>query len=197
MIISDGFNGTPAGFENECEDENLTLGDSTLYSDIFSAESYVNSISKIASENVVSFVGGSSVTLNPGFETEDNTLFIATIDTCETVEERILSAVEVRSEIISQKRQADEETKLLKLKVTEIEDSDYQVIKFYIPEGGKVDIIITDNSEQKLFDILSHKFTNQGVYEKKIRTKKFDSGVFNVLMTYDGHTIREKIVVAR
>jgi len=51
--------------ENECEDENLTLGDSTLYTDIFSAEQYVNSISKIASENIVSFVGGSSVTLNP------------------------------------------------------------------------------------------------------------------------------------
>ena len=49
----------------------------------------------------------------------------------------------------------------------------------------------------KIFDILSHKFTNQGVYEKKIRTKKFDSGVFNVLMTYDGHTIREKLVVAK
>ena len=188
--------------ENECLVENLTLGDSTLYSDIFSAEIFVNSISKIASANVVSFVGGSSVTLNPGFETEDNTLFIATIDTCEITEARSLSeaevsAVEVRTELISQKRQADEETKLLKLKVTEVDGSDFQTIKFYIPEGGEVDIVITDNSEKKIFDILSHKFTNQGVYEKKIRTKKFDSGVYNVLMTYDGYTIREKIVVAR
>ena len=182
--------------ENECQDENLTLGDSTLYTDIFSAEAYVNSISKIASNNVVSFVGGSSVTLNPGFETEDNTLFIATIDTCDTAEER-LAQIALRSEIISQNRQDQEETKLLRLKVSEIENTDLQSIKFYIPEGGQVDISIIDLSDTKVFDILSHEFTNQGVYEKKIRTKKFDSGVYNVLMTYDGYSIREKIVVTR
>lgn len=182
--------------ENECQDAILTLGDSTLYSDIFSAEVYVNSISKIASQNVVSFVGGSSVILNPGFETEDNALFIATIDTCDTEGNRLAQPL-LRSEVINQKREDRDETMLLKLQVIAQEESDIQTIKFYIPKAGDVNISIIDQSENKVFDILAHEFTNQGVYEKKIRTKKFDSGVYNVLLTYDGYAIREKIVVTR
>src|SRR5574344_2766231 len=41
MIISDGFNGTPAGFENECEDENYTTKPYVLHAE-------ANAITKIA-----------------------------------------------------------------------------------------------------------------------------------------------------
>jgi dCMP deaminase len=44
MIISDGYNGTPVGFENECEDEN---GDSKTY--VLHAEA--NAITKVAKSN--------------------------------------------------------------------------------------------------------------------------------------------------
>lgn len=44
MIISDGYNGTPSGFENKCEDEN----DKT-YSYVLHAEA--NAITKVAKSN--------------------------------------------------------------------------------------------------------------------------------------------------
>ena len=44
MIISDGYNGTPSGFENECEDEN---NHSKLY--VLHAEA--NAITKVAKSN--------------------------------------------------------------------------------------------------------------------------------------------------
>ena len=44
MIISDGYNGTPSGFENECEDEN---GDSRP--NVLHAEA--NAITKVAKSN--------------------------------------------------------------------------------------------------------------------------------------------------
>ena len=44
MIISDGYNGTPSGFENECEDEN---GKSKPY--VLHAEA--NAITKVAKSN--------------------------------------------------------------------------------------------------------------------------------------------------
>ena len=44
MIISDGYNGTPSGFENECEDEK---GDSKSY--VLHAEA--NAITKVAKSN--------------------------------------------------------------------------------------------------------------------------------------------------
>ncbi len=41
MIISDGFNGTPEGFENECEDENNTTKAYVLHAE-------ANAITKVA-----------------------------------------------------------------------------------------------------------------------------------------------------
>lgn len=41
MIISDGFNGTPAGFENECEDENNITKPYVLHAE-------ANAITKVA-----------------------------------------------------------------------------------------------------------------------------------------------------
>ena len=44
MIISDGYNGTPAGFENICEDENLKTKSYVLHAE-------ANAISKVAKSN--------------------------------------------------------------------------------------------------------------------------------------------------
>lgn len=41
MIISDGFNGTPSGFENECEDENFITKPYVLHAE-------ANAITKVA-----------------------------------------------------------------------------------------------------------------------------------------------------
>ena len=44
MIISDGYNGTPAGFENECEDENNVSKPYVLHAE-------ANAITKVAKSN--------------------------------------------------------------------------------------------------------------------------------------------------
>ena len=44
MIISDGYNGTPAGFENICEDENNTTKPYVLHAE-------ANAITKVAASN--------------------------------------------------------------------------------------------------------------------------------------------------
>ena len=44
MIISDGYNGTPSGFENTCEDENNTSKPYVLHAE-------ANAISKVARSN--------------------------------------------------------------------------------------------------------------------------------------------------
>ncbi len=58
MIISDGFNGTPTGFENECEDEN---GDTKWY--VLHAEA--NAISKVAGSTQSSKEATLYITLSP------------------------------------------------------------------------------------------------------------------------------------
>lgn len=61
MIISDGYNGTPAGFENVCEDENHVTKPYVLHAE-------VNAITKIARSNNSSEGATLYVTASPCIE---------------------------------------------------------------------------------------------------------------------------------
>ena len=61
MIISDGYNGTPSGFENKCEDENNTSKPYVLHAE-------ANAISKIARSHNSSDGATLYVTASPCIE---------------------------------------------------------------------------------------------------------------------------------
>ncbi len=61
MIISDGFNGTPSGFENVCEDENGTTKAYVLHAE-------ANAITKVARSNNSSDGATLYVTASPCIE---------------------------------------------------------------------------------------------------------------------------------
>jgi dCMP deaminase len=61
MIISDGYNGTPAGFENECEDENDTTKSYVLHAE-------ANAITKVAKSNNSSEGSTLYITTSPCME---------------------------------------------------------------------------------------------------------------------------------
>ncbi len=61
MIISDGFNGTPAGFENNCEDENYVTRPYVLHAE-------ANAITKVAKSNNSSEGSTLYVTTSPCLE---------------------------------------------------------------------------------------------------------------------------------
>ncbi len=61
MIISDGYNGTPSGFENICEDENETTKNYVLHAE-------ANAITKIAKSNNSSEGATLYVTTSPCME---------------------------------------------------------------------------------------------------------------------------------
>jgi dCMP deaminase len=61
MIISDGYNGTPSGFENNCEDENFVTKPYVLHAE-------ANAITKIACSNNSSRDATLYVTASPCIE---------------------------------------------------------------------------------------------------------------------------------
>ncbi|MFB6343803.1 cytidine/deoxycytidylate deaminase family protein [Saccharicrinis sp. FJH2] len=61
MIISDGYNGTPSGFENKCEDENNTTKPYVLHAE-------ANAITKVARSNNSSDGATLYVTSSPCIE---------------------------------------------------------------------------------------------------------------------------------
>ena len=61
MIISDGYNGTPSGFENVCEDENNVSKPYVLHAE-------ANALTKVARSNNSSEGATFYVTASPGME---------------------------------------------------------------------------------------------------------------------------------
>lgn len=61
MIISDGYNGTPSGFENECEDDNGTTKSYVLHAE-------ANAITKVACSNNSSNGATIYITASPCIE---------------------------------------------------------------------------------------------------------------------------------
>ncbi len=61
MIISDGFNGTPSGFENDCEDENNSTKPYVLHAE-------ANAITKVAKSNNSSEGATLYITTSPCLE---------------------------------------------------------------------------------------------------------------------------------
>ena len=61
MVISDGYNGTPAGFENECEDENDSTKSYVLHAE-------ANAITKVAKSNNSSEGATLYITASPCME---------------------------------------------------------------------------------------------------------------------------------
>ena len=61
MIISDGYNGTPSGFENECEDEEQNTKSYVLHAE-------ANAITKVAKSNNSSLDSTLYVTTSPCIE---------------------------------------------------------------------------------------------------------------------------------
>ena len=90
MIISDGYNGTPSGFENNCEDENYKTKPYVLHAE-------ANAITKVAHSNNSS---------------EGATLYV-TSSPCIECSKLIIQAG-IKRVVFSEEYHSDEGTKLLK-----------------------------------------------------------------------------------
>ena len=185
--------GTPIEI-NDCIEEIVALGDSTLYDSQHSASQDVSSISQIAENNVVGFVGGKSVVLEPGFETGPEAIFIATIDPCEEAKAAAIIEIRTRAQKLAERQEQRKQDELAGLQVIADENSDYQTIRFFLPTAGKTKLEILQ-SEKVLYTLIDHKYSNTGVYDKVIRTKRMASGVYQVRLTSDNGVEVERLVV--
>lgn len=163
--------------ENDCNQDYLALGDSTLHEAIHSATIEVSSVSQIASHQTIGLVAGSAVILEPGFDTGDSTIMIASIDPCD--EQRGQSDITLSKSAMESYKEALAKAKLEPLQWTKEEESDVISIQYYIAEPGhhKLSIALPQGSSYTLAD---HEYLNRGLYTKRFRTKKLDSGVYTI-----------------
>lgn len=107
MIISDGYNGTPSGFENECEDENNHTKAYVLHAE-------ANAITKVAKSNNSS---------------EGSTLYITTSPCIECA--KLIIQAGITRVVFTEKYRINDGLDLLeraKIELVHIEDTSYEDI---------------------------------------------------------------------
>lgn len=149
-------------FVNVCEETNVNLGNILIESSVFSAINHVTAISQIDNQSTVGFIGGKSVVLNPGFETQSNAVFIASIDTCDTS-----TSGQKKKMPVAQPKPTIFEKELMIIPVPE---TDFVDIFFRLKEAGSAKLILRENNKTHV--LVNHEYLNKGQYRKRIRTKK-------------------------
>jgi len=179
------------GFDNlfnDCQVDTLMLGDTLIVMDTLSAINLVQSISTVNSANdVVMFVSGNEISLEAGFEVALGSNFEAFIELCNNS-----GSAENENEEAILKSKATQDI----LRVSSIPDSDMQLIEFYLEKPGYVMIDIVDKNGNRKIPLIHAEFINKGFYQKRIRTKKLDIGVYNVILKTDQIKELEKMTVA-
>jgi hypothetical protein len=158
---------------NDCGEDEILLGDSVLYTNKFSAIERVSSQSQVAAYNRVAFIGGNSIILEPGFETNGQTVFSASIDPCNNPQQ--MSALPSRAEVLAEEAVQRENDKIEVLSVRKVTE-DIVNVSYFIEEPGKATLGIYDVSGNLVYILMDYNFTNQGLYQKTFRNKKLGGG---------------------
>ena len=172
--------------KNECNDTNLALGNVMLYTDVFSAVQYVNAVSTISENNKVSFIGGKSIILEPGFKTQPNAIFLASIDTCETNAVSEMARTSNQSDIMKLQEEFD-------LMLISVPNTDMVDIHFNVKSPGKVVLKLTGINE--LYTLVDNEYQSKGFYRKRIRTKKLIDATYLVTLQTSESVISEKLSI--
>lgn len=108
MIISDGYNGTPSGFENICEDENNTTKPYVLHAE-------ANAITKVAKSN----------------NSSDNATLYVTSSPCLECAKLIIQAG-IRRVVFTENYRVEDGINLLKradIEVKQVENNNIEILK--------------------------------------------------------------------
>lgn len=151
--------------QNICDNLTLSLGDTLLLSNNYSAKNRLESESTISTMQTVSFYGGEEIELLPGFETQANTVFWAAIDVCPE-----LAALRPSDdEGMAQKKRALEEKGMI---ITSLGQDDLFSISFHVKQVGKGRLYLMDKASGQKTQIFQGEFSNTGWFHKVLRLKK-------------------------
>lgn len=171
---------------NDCLIDHLTLGDTLIPTNNYSAIYTLNSSNLLEGSSDVKFIAGDEIDLLEGFEVPVSAVFETVIEPCPDP---------VQGDEAENLKSLSEELPKDYLKVLAIPDTDHQIIEFLLEGGGVADIQILDQNGQVLFQILHTELKFKGIYHKRIRTKKLGEGVYQVVYKAEGIKEIEKMVV--
>ena len=76
-----------------------------------------------------------------------------------------------------------------------IDSTDHQIIEFLLKEKGDTKIDIHNSQGEWVHTLVDHEYRNKGYYYKRLRTKKLEAGVYQVILKAKGIKEVDKLVV--
>ncbi len=128
--------------------------------------------------------------MDVGFETTGSTLFLASIDTCDTAnsfDEKPSSRQEYFQQLALKNIQAQIEI----LTVEDIPDTYLKEVRYYVQGPGNIKLYLQGPSGENNFLLIDHEFRNPGVYRKQFPVNKLDENIYEVVMQTRNNTYRK------
>ncbi len=175
--------------ELDCVLDTLYINQDDLSPNEYHAIMALMSEGKVMHESSVNYKAGLEIVLNAGFEVDLGSSFEASISDCPAPS---LAMIDSKSDETYLKRK---ERPKESLQVFNLEGSDIQTIRFYLPQPTQVAISLYDESGSLIVPIVNHHYENYGDQYKRIQTRKLDPGIYTVRMDTPNGSILEKMIV--
>ena len=166
---------------------------------ISGTESAANTVSTSGTINVagsVTFEAGSSVTLNPGFQTQSSSTFLARINTCSPLTKN----TEVEHAFKTSSTELDQTASLkipndLSLAIFPNPAKNTTNIQYELDVASEVSISVFDMNGQEANRLISNEYTEKGVYQMEVNTNTFGAGIFFIVLISGDVATSEKLIV--
>ena len=145
--------------------------------------------SSVLSQNEVNYRAGREILLNAGFEVELGSELTADIEDCPEASIAMLDSKSDEEFVKITKRPEES------IQVFDIEGSDIQTIRIYLPEATKVKISILDSTDTLVTPSSSFHYKDHRDHYKRVNTHKLTSGVYTIRMDSPSGSYRDKMTV--
>ena len=175
--------------ELDCVIDTLFIYEDNIPANEYHAIKALMSDGGVLNENEVNYRAGMEIVLNSGFEVELGGTLTAEIEGCP---DAAIAMIDSKSDEKFLKRtQRPNES----IQVYDLEGSDIQTIRIYLPEAAKVGLSIYDNSGTKIYTSATYFYQDHGDHYKRINTHQLDAGVYTVQMDTPSGSYRDKMTV--
>ncbi|MFT6479660.1 MAG: hypothetical protein ACJAVP_002812 [Spirosomataceae bacterium] len=177
------------GVNINCGSDTLALDRITLSDGAYKAKKMLNSEGIVPTTKNITFTAGNSIVLLPGFEIENEAVFIAKIEAC------IQTAFVTNQQSGANQQETDNTAGVTGFAADTTENDKLKQIIFRLNEPADVKLVLKDKSEKVVTTLIDYFYQNLGTQIKYLPTQRLPRGLYWIELTVNETVLREQLVV--
>ncbi|MFT6810439.1 MAG: hypothetical protein ACJA01_003682 [Saprospiraceae bacterium] len=176
---------------NDCEQDVLALGSTSLPEDNYSATSTVQSANTLAGGRVISFVAGESIVIMSGFTVGGGAMLVADIEDCiqNIVSDEMLRALKARK---AKRENKKERPSILSLRDENTSNENltkaYKEVIYRLEEPSSVRMELISKDGKVITTIVDRYHENYGTYRKYIPNSLLEGNSYSIRVKLEDET---------